>query len=386
MKLLILTQKIDINDDLLGFFHSWVAELARHCEKIIVIALGVGQYRLPENVKVFSLGKEKNSILSFPPASPKLQRGERKRESRIIDSGSGAGMTNNIFIKIKYIINFYKYIWSKRKNYDTVFVHMNQEYVILGGFLWRLLGKKVTLWRNHQVGGFWVRIAVWLSDVVFCTSQFAFVARYKKTRLMPAGIDTDFFWSDKKIQPIKKSILYLGRLSPIKNIHVLLEAANLLDKENVDFILNIVGEAGEKDGRYFEKLKSLARNLEQKDKIKFWGKEPFLKTPEIYNQNEIVVNLTNSGSFDKIILEAMACEKPVLICNKSFLDILPDDLSRVLFFEEGSAVDLKNKLKNFLGEPREMVIGERLREIVLKNHSLNFLSQRLRESLVSNKF
>ncbi len=52
MKLLILTQKVDINDDVLGFFHRWILEFAKHYEYITVIALEIGEYNLPENVKV----------------------------------------------------------------------------------------------------------------------------------------------------------------------------------------------------------------------------------------------------------------------------------------------------------------------------------------------
>ena len=89
MKLLIITQKVDINDDVLGFFHRWLEEFAKHCEKITVICLEMGEYKLPENVKVLSLGKE--------------------------DRVS----------KLKYIWRFYKYIWQEQKNYDKVFVHMN---------------------------------------------------------------------------------------------------------------------------------------------------------------------------------------------------------------------------------------------------------------------
>jgi len=74
MKLLIVTQKVDKNDDILGFFHGWIAEFAKHCEKITVIALGVGEYDLPRNVEVLSLGKE----------------GGKSR--------------------LKYILNFYKYM------------------------------------------------------------------------------------------------------------------------------------------------------------------------------------------------------------------------------------------------------------------------------------
>ena len=58
MKLLILTQKMDKNDDLLGFFHNWVSEFAKKCEKVTVISLGIGEYSLSDNVKVLSLGKE----------------------------------------------------------------------------------------------------------------------------------------------------------------------------------------------------------------------------------------------------------------------------------------------------------------------------------------
>ena len=59
MKLLILTQKVDKNDDVLGFMHGWIAEFAKHCEKVTVIALGVGEFDLPRNVTVLSLGKDK---------------------------------------------------------------------------------------------------------------------------------------------------------------------------------------------------------------------------------------------------------------------------------------------------------------------------------------
>jgi len=32
MKLLILTQKVDIDDDVLGFFHGWLEEFAKNVE------------------------------------------------------------------------------------------------------------------------------------------------------------------------------------------------------------------------------------------------------------------------------------------------------------------------------------------------------------------
>ncbi len=57
MKLLILTQKVDVDDDVLGFMHGWIAEFAKSCEQVIVICLQRGRYEFPKNVKVLSLGK-----------------------------------------------------------------------------------------------------------------------------------------------------------------------------------------------------------------------------------------------------------------------------------------------------------------------------------------
>ncbi|HRH30994.1 MAG TPA: hypothetical protein PK886_02950, partial [Candidatus Paceibacterota bacterium] len=97
MKILITTQIIDTNDPILGFFHSWLKEFSKNFERVVVVCLKKGEFDLLENVEVLSLGKE-------------------------------GGVS-----RIKYIFNFYKYIFKERKNYDVVFVHMNEEYVLLGG-------------------------------------------------------------------------------------------------------------------------------------------------------------------------------------------------------------------------------------------------------------
>ena len=60
MKLLICTQAVDREDSVLGFFHSWIREFAKHYESVTVICLYKGEYDLPENVKILSLGKEDN--------------------------------------------------------------------------------------------------------------------------------------------------------------------------------------------------------------------------------------------------------------------------------------------------------------------------------------
>src|SRR5689334_3750137 len=60
-RLLVITQKVDEADDLLGFFVSWLREFSAHFDRIDVITLGAGSYDLPANVHVHSLGKEQGA-------------------------------------------------------------------------------------------------------------------------------------------------------------------------------------------------------------------------------------------------------------------------------------------------------------------------------------
>ncbi len=339
MKLLVITQKMDKEDDVLGFFHRWTEKFAEKVELLNVICLWQGKCDLPPNVKVLSLGKE----------------------------------TGNS--RLKRVFRFYKYIWGLRNEYDGVFVHMNPIYVVLGGIFWKIRNKKIVLWHNHRRGNLITGLAVNLADEVFYTSPFSFVSKFKKAKIMPAGIDTDIFKKNENIPKIKNSILSLGRISPIKDLETLIKAALLLDKDGIDFVLNIVGEPGEKDGEYFKKIKDLSKDLENKGIIKFSGKVPNYKTPEIYERNEISVNLSPSGSFDKTILEAMACQIPVIVSNKSFSGILPD----CLIFNERNSEELAERIKNLMLAPErgleEMV--KKMREIAVKNHSLEILSGKI---------
>ncbi len=119
-KLLFITQKVDKDDDVLGVYHRWLEKLAEKLDTIYVICLYKGRVELPSNVEVYSLGKETQSDTDL--------RGWRRG-----------------FTRIKYILRFYKYIWSLRNCHSSVFVHMNPVYVVLDGWFWKLKRKKVFL-------------------------------------------------------------------------------------------------------------------------------------------------------------------------------------------------------------------------------------------------
>ena len=351
MRLLILTQKIDINDDLLGVYHSWIEKLAQKVEKVNVICLFKGQFHLPPNVSVYSLGKEQGNS------------------------------------QLKYVKNFFYYIWKLRRDYDVVFVHMNKEYVLLAGLIWRLWGKKIVLWYAHYLIKWQVRAAAWLSHQVVTSASFACQIKSRKLSVVGQGIDVNYFRNlNYRNKDNKINLLFLGRISSVKDLGTLINAISLVLKKNSNIYLNVVGSPGEKDEPYWQSIKNLVTQLSLDSFIRFWGKVSWHQTLEFYNQNDIFINLTRTGSFDKTTLEAMACEKLVLVCNRAFENIFPEDLKSQLIFLEKDSQDLADKISGLLVRQQEEkeAIGRTLREIIVQNHSLERLVDKLIEVFKNN--
>lgn len=373
MRLLIITQKVDREDAVLGFFHRWIEVFGENCEHVTVICLERGVYHLPDNVAVFSLGKERMS----------------KKHTMLSVRPSHSGGYRGIFARFLYTYRFVRYIVQFRHRYDVVFVHMNPEYVVLVGWLWRLWGKKIALWYNHAKGGLKVRFAAFFAQHIFYTSPHAFARRFKQARIMPAGIDTDVFFSSSDLKNYRDrnsrkasehkfaasrqvwKILSLGRISPVKHIEVIVGALKKLDIKGINFVANIYGDPTDQDHAYHKKIQEIARPLEKKGKIVFHKSIPNYKAPVIYNAHEFFLNATPRGSLDKTILEAAASGVLPLVCNDSFNNILPPEL----FFKEGDSTDLARTMMHVfsLSEERKKEIQKQLREGVLQKHGLKTL-------------
>jgi glycosyltransferase involved in cell wall biosynthesis len=342
MKLLIFTQKVDMNDPILGFFHNWIKEFSKYTENIIVVCLYQGKCELPENVKVLSLGKENG-------------------ESRI-----------------KYLKNFFKYIWNERKNYDKVFVHMNQEYILLGGWFWKLLGKDIYMWRNHYAGSILTDIASLFCKNVFCTSRYSYTAKYKKTLFMPVGVDLNIFKPDPQVERKLNQILFLARISPSKRPEMFIKAIANISKLHPSIVANIYGDPQAKDIAYHESLKKMVKDLNMERLINFKSGISNLDTVRVYSSHNIFINLSPSGMYDKTIFEAMASGCLVLTSN----DNLRGQIENSFIFKEGDESELRDKLNillNYTNEEREKK-SEELQNFALK-HSLKNLCTKLFESI-----
>ncbi len=337
MKLLFFTQAMDTNDPILSVYHSWVLEFSKHFEFITVICLKAGAYDVPKNVRVLSLGKE-----------------------------SGRS-------RIKYIARFYGYIFSQK--YDAVFVHMNQEYVLLGGLFWKMAGKKVFMWRNHHAGSLLTDIAAAFCAKVFCTSRFSYTAKYKKTVIMPVGINTDFFVKKPEAVKIPHSILFLSRMAPAKKPHIFIKSMALLKKHGVKFKASIFGDPLPADEKYYDSLKEMIAGEDLVESVHLYPGVPNDRTVEIFNDYEIFVNLSSSGMYDKTIFEAMACETLTLATNKNLEGLVPESFIAV----EDNAENIADKLERLLSfSPDEKTYwGRELRRVTAEHHSMRELGNEI---------
>ncbi len=355
MKLLVLTQKVDNNDDLLGFFHSWLAEFARHCQLVTVICLQAGEVNLPANVRLFSLGKEK---------------------------AASAGRWR---LRLGYLFRLYKYLRQERQNYDFVFVHMNTEYVLLAGWYWRLAGKKIGLWHAHKVVHWRLRLAARLADIIFTSTPEGCRLKSKKIKVVGQGIDTNKFKIQNSKLKIKNpkteikenelKIITVGRISPIKDYETLLKAVAQVKSElagsNFKISFNIIGTPATKSDREYEReLKQFVQAKKIDKVVNFLGAVPNKNIVQYLQAADLFISASRTGSLDKAILEAMACGLPPITSNQAAQKVLKDYPQ--LLFAAGDSRQLANKIKEFLLWPpaEKFSFGQNLRQIVKDGHSL----------------
>ncbi len=137
-----------------------------------------------------------------------------------------------------------------------------------------------------------------------------------------------------------KKLLFVGRISPEKGVHVLLDAMEYVIEEHPDVQLDIVGAPGNAAYEYIvlvsddENVKNLdvfydnwmrkgdyITDIKEKMSAKvaahvnFVGAVSHEEIGSYYQQSDILINPSLSEAFGMSLVEAMACRKPVVATN-----------------------------------------------------------------------
>jgi glycosyltransferase involved in cell wall biosynthesis len=344
MRLLLFNLATDINDPVVGFATGWIRALAKQMDLIHVVTMRAGKIDVPDNVRVYSVGKEKG------------------------------------FSKPRRALEFYRFLFHilREERIDACFSHMMPVFTILAAPLLKCMRIPIVTWYAHPSLTWTLKIAHRVSDRMVSSIVTSYPYQKDKLVVIGHGIDTDIFSSDGRVSSERAPmILCVGRLSPVKDHSTLLNAACLLRQRlSEPFRVVIVGGPGSpRDENYVQLIHEQVRDLELDGIVSFESPAPMASLRFWYRRCAAHVNLTPTGFVDKVALEAMACARPCLVANEGFKETLGDVAERLLF-RHGDAEHLAEKLAAILElcERDRDQMGQYLHQRTIQMHSLNHLT------------
>lgn len=129
----------------------------------------------------------------------------------------------------------------------------------------------------------------------------------KKVTLLPNWIDFNQKTIADETTKSHPSIVFVGRLHPVKRVPLLLEAFTQLKKINPSLILKIVG-----DGEERENLMELSQKLELGNSVNFMGFQTHDKVLQIMKQSDLIVLPSKMEGNPRVLVEAMMLKVPVV--------------------------------------------------------------------------
>ena len=200
------------------------------------------------------------------------------------------------------------------------------------------------------------------------------VLRYYQYQIIPNGIRLETFDAlsrDVNAEKEAKQILFVGRLSSVKGVEYLIEAAKIVLDQQSDVTFLIVGEGEERD-----RLKALSRGYEER--IRFYGHIPRRALVTLYRTSTLLVlpSFTRLEAFGVVLLEAMASETPVVASRiPGVLDVVGDG---GLLVKPRDALELANAILEIVSNPRKArAMGKNGRRLVEHKYDWRIIAKKI---------
>jgi len=347
MRVLMIVQLVDEREWLRAFTVGWIRALAAQVDHLDVLTLEMGQAVLPDNVTVWSMGKERGY--------------NRARE----------------------LWEFHRVMRQVIGRVDVVFSHMTPRYTWLAAPYAAVYRKPQMLWFTHRQVSLELRMALACARWVTTAASDSFPLASPKVHVMGHGIDPTLFAPGDLPPDEVPMILAVGRVTPIKHYETLLEAAGLLRAREGSLPVRfaVLGDvAAPGDRTYRERL--LARRAElglSEDDFALLGARLPGELVTFYRRATAVINLSPTGLFDKAVLEAMMTGTPVIVSNPAFDDLLGDHRDALRVSDPDDAAGVADRIVGLLALPLEQraAIGRDLRGRALEAHGLERLMARM---------
>jgi len=182
-----------------------------------------------------------------------------------------------------------------------------------------------------------------------------------KIIVVPNGVDTEFFRPSVSADNVTKrfgledrrAVLFIGRVTYGKGVHILLKAFSVLVKRYPDLKLTIAGPLSDRfgEGRISEYARILmvyAERFLPRDSYVFTGAVDRETLRKLYNVAYVCVLPSYFEAFPMVLIEAMSSGCPVIGSSAGGIpDIIIDGYNGLLF-GRGDYTDLASKLEILL--------------------------------------
>lgn len=337
MRLLIITQKVEADAPILGFFVRWLRQFADQFEEVLVLSQFTGLHDLPKNVRVLSLGKERG------------------------------------YSRIRQIFLCWKYCRTLRHEYDYVLVHMTPIWIVLNAPLWILQRKRMYLWYESlgRQWSFWV--ALLFVRKIFSASSLHLPLLKHKNVVTNHGIDTSF-WKEEGNTRDPHLIAAMGRVSPVKRIELIIECFATLPSHYRLLIAG--GPFIDTDLYYYKKIDKLICKLNLHERVSMHFLDS-AHAKDLMSKATLFLHAA-AGTLDKSVLQAMACGTPIVSCCPATKGILPAEC-------QATPETFSEITNNLLKNKKNQDLIKKSQEIVRQQHSLSMLVCRLKAEMIEEK-
>jgi glycosyltransferase involved in cell wall biosynthesis len=188
----------------------------------------------------------------------------------------------------------------------------------------------------------------------------------RRVELIPNGVDLRLFRPADVPRPAGRRILYVGRLSPEKNLASVVTATSYVG--DATFVL-----AG--SGVLRDPLQTLAR--EKNVPVEFLGVVEQATLPRVYGSSDVFVLASFTEGHPKVLLEAMACGLPCVASDCAGNRSLVTDGETGLLFDPHRPEELAARLRRIFDDPALAArLGEAARNMIKERYDLSALVAR----------
>lgn len=325
-RLLVTIQAVDLDDPLMGFFHTWLDAASGTFGTLTVLALRTGRFRLPPNV----------DILPLRPS------GSRSR--------------------LVVVWRLWRESWHRRHGYDAVFVRGDVQYVIAGAWLWRLLGKRIFLWFAHYRPNRLLYPASLLAHEVVSSVPEACTHPRVRATFIGQGIPSERF-APASHPGRPPRFLVFGRVMESKRVLEILDAFHEAAGGRAE--LEIVGPAA--DPAYESKVRGRLASVPGAA----WTltSVPYDDVPSFLSGFDAMVN-AYPASLDKSIVEGMMAGLPVVAATDAVRPMLSPEDAWLHATDHASRVSAIRRIIGMSPDGRR-TLGLRLRNAAVERHALS---------------